>query len=217
MNLDCTTPLYDALYARWLERPGDLLDLVGYKPGEKLLDLCGGTGAVSREALRRGTPASRITLYDRYPRAFGLDVEQVAGNAEDMGDKLRDMRGTYDVIVCRQAIAYVDLDRHGRTFFRAVHALLKPGTGRFVFNTFRKPKWAWSIYRYGEPPQRFIEASAYMGRRVWHLQASPGLGFDVSRFWWHHEGAVMDSIPASLRVTVHRTEKTLRWVLERVS
>lgn len=222
MSLDCTTPLYDTLYARWLERPGDLLDLVGYKPGETLLDLCGGTGAVSREALRRGTPARSITLYDRYPRAFGLDVRQVAGDAEQMDMTLPGEHEAYDVIVCRQAIAYLDLDHYGPQFFRAAHNLLRPGTGRFVFNTFRKPKWAASTYQYARPGERlrrFFEASAYVGRHVLHLQASrgPGGGIDLTHFRWHHEGAVHDRIPASMRVTVHRSEKALRWVLERVA
>ncbi len=64
----CTTDHYATLYARWLARPGTLLDLAGYEPGQRVLDLCGGTGAVSQECLRRGANPSTIMLVDLNPR-----------------------------------------------------------------------------------------------------------------------------------------------------
>ena len=76
---DCSTDKYDVLYAPWLRDPGRLLDLAEYRPGEKLLDLCGGTGAVSKVALQRcGGEKSDITLLDINPRCFHTAVEGFA-------------------------------------------------------------------------------------------------------------------------------------------
>ena len=75
MALNCTTDKYGALYAKWLKNPGTLLDLAGYEPGMRVLDLCGGTGAVSEECLRRGGSPSDLVLMDLNPRCPGFNIE----------------------------------------------------------------------------------------------------------------------------------------------
>lgn len=183
MGWNCTTDKYADLYARWLDNPGNLLDLAGYQPGQRLLDLCGGTGAVSLEALRRGADPSTIMLVDLNPRCPDTRIEQVVGDADNIGPTVFGSRQpeclrSFDVIVIRQAAAYL----HWNVFMlNWLTGLLKPG-GRLVFNTFAKPKWSLKTYKYGG--RRYVEASAYFGRTVWHLQAAPGLGWDVSRFQW---------------------------------
>lgn len=217
MSLDCTTPRYDALYARWLERPGDLLDLARYQPGDKLLDLCGGTGTLSRDALRRGADPDTITLLDRFPRAHGLHgIRVVRADAEDVWKALgHEHRASFNVVACRQAINYVDLERYGYRFFRDVSYLLAPN-GRFVFNTFRRPKWSARTYTFRD--RRYFEASGYFGRTVFHLQATPGRdgGIDASRFRWYPEAYLHERMPSNLYSDIHRTPATDRWVLTRV-
>jgi SAM-dependent methyltransferase len=210
---DCTTDRYDALYARWLERPGDLLDLVGYRPGMKLLDLCGGTGAVTKEALRRGASPDTVTLYDLNPRLDpARGVRQVVGEAESypVGFFAAEAE-TFDVVVCRQAVAYLDLP----VAFAGVWALLKPG-GKLAFNGFVRPRWA--LRSYEHDGASFVEASGYLGSFVGHLQWRRGFrgGMDASLFRWHRE----EDVRAALRgfdVDVRRSERGLRWVCTKIS
>lgn len=183
--LSCTTDRYDTLYSRWLERPGALLDIAQWKPGQTLLDLCGGTGAVSREALRRGALRGEITLVDLNPRCPDDRVRQIQGQAERIGWMLDGEWDTFDVIVCRQAVAYLSLEGNpGMYFLPSVRALLKPG-GRFALNSFNEPRWA--LKNYVHEGRRFLEASGYLGRHVVHAQVllGAGGGLDVTHFRWY--------------------------------
>jgi len=208
--LDCTTDRYDTLYARWLVKPGTLLDLAEWEPGMKLFDLCGGTGIVAREALQRGSKPGTVTLFDLNPRCPDTRVRQVKGNAEELGSVLGDASETYDVVVCRQAIAYIDLEQ-GHRMLHDIHRLLKPG-GRFVFNTFVQPRWGAWTYMFGG--QRFVEASAYIGRHVWHVQIllARGGGWDMTHFYWHHRVRLAALLARHFDLFMHRSGASLRWV-----
>ena len=62
--LDCTTTDYDRLYAPWLADPLALPTLAGWRRDEPLLDLCGGTGVVSRALI------GSQSMYQERHRAF---------------------------------------------------------------------------------------------------------------------------------------------------
>jgi len=183
MDLDCTTDKYGTLYAPWLANPGKLLDLAGFEPGMRVLDLCGGTGAISLECIRRGANPSDLLLLDLNPRCPDERVPQAAVDANRLWDYFRgrqpECHGAYDLIVIRQAVAYLDWN----TFMLAWLSGLLARDGKLVFNTFVKPRWSFKTYKFNG--QRFFEASGYIGRTVAHLQASPGLGLDLTKFhWW---------------------------------
>jgi hypothetical protein len=176
--LDCTTDSYATLYARWLEKPGALLDWGGYDPQKHtLLDLCGGTGAVSCAALARGGVP---TLFDLNPRCTDQRVRCVHGRAEDIDAKC--LYYGWDFIVCRQAICYLNLYRTARALYEAT----APGA-IFVCNAFVKPKWDLKSYEFGG--RRYVEASGFFGTRVFHLQAMRG-DFDVTAFRWYTEDEI---------------------------
>ena len=211
MSLLCTTDQYAQLYARWLENPGGLLDLAGYKPGDRLLDLCGGTGAVSLEALRRGADPSTILLVDLNPRCPDTRIEQVAGDANNIGPSVFGARQpgclhSFDVIVIRQAAAYLAWNF---TLILWLAALLKPD-GKLVFNTFVQPKWALKTYKHSGT--RYFEASGYLGKTVWHLQAAPSIGWDVSKFQHHSEEEVRSALAYIFTVQTIQTGKSIHWI-----
>jgi SAM-dependent methyltransferase len=205
---DCTTDKYEQLYARWLEKPGVLLTLAEWKPGQVLLDLCGGTGAVSREALQRGAKSSEVVLLDLNPRAADLpDIVQVPAIAEAVGTTL--FKGQFDLVVCRQAIAYLDLEEVAA----GVAKVLKT-TGKFVFNTFVRPRWSLKSYRYAG--RRFFEASGYVGSTVFHLQAGWGVGWDLTKFRWYREEELGAILAQRFDFEVRRVNaSSLHWICQK--
>lgn len=195
MSFDCTTNKYADLYARWLENPNKLLKLGGLQVGDRVIDLCGGTGIVAQAALDWG--ASYVVVADLNPRVRLSDsrLQPIVARAESIDVAMRfveyrlygdsrtdgfDLDKPFDFVVCRQAIGYVDIQK---TAF-AVANVLRPG-GRFVFNTFKRPKWSWASYAINE--RNFYEASGFIGRTVFHIQMSPQVGIDITKFRWHTE------------------------------
>jgi SAM-dependent methyltransferase len=181
MSLNCTTPKYDELYAAWLTEPAKLLDLGDFKAGDRVLDLCGGTGIVSRAALDRR--ALDVTLLDLVPRARHLRhlwpiFQEREGHAEAADRFLP--HDYFDLVVCRQAIGYLDVEQAAKAVYKVLRA-----DGRFVFNTFERPRWRFKTYLLNDT--RYAEASGYLGRTVVHVQAGLGIGVDVTKFRWHHD------------------------------
>lgn len=237
MRLDCTTDKYEQLYARWLVDPGKLLDLAALRPGERMIDLCGGTGVVAKEALKRG--AKNAYVVDLNPGRAYQDTDDIRmippfwGRAEDVDElllrhveTLHDLpnyetgeplgcMGTrcrcklltldFDLVVCRQAIGYLNIKRTAR----AVARVLRPG-GRFVFNVFKRPKFALKSYSFAG--RRFVEASGFVGRTVFHVQAAPSIGIDVTRFRWHQEADLDAALAPYFSVEKSSTEKSLYYV-----
>lgn len=197
---DCQTPIYNGLYARWLTNPGMLLDYAGFHPKDELLDLCGGTGAISLEAIRRG--GRNITLLDLNPRCHVHPIKQIRGYAENIHNLTSDL---YDIVVCRQAIGYLDIENA----FLAVAQILKPG-GRFVFNTFVRPRWTAKFYAFGG--HSYLEASAFLFNKVIHFTASPSFGFDMTLFRWHKNKELHRALHLWFNVTTHCNAKSSYWL-----
>jgi len=196
--MNCSTDRYAELYAPWLTNAAEFAHRF-IKPGDRVLDLCGGTGIVGREAIAMG--CQEVTILDVNPRVVpaidGLRVQPGDGNQiSQYFDS-----DSFDVIVCRQAIGYLNL---GKVSSSAAQALA-PG-GRLCFNNFRKPRWFRKIYEFGG--ELYFEAGWYIGQQVFHIQQKAGFGWDMTRFRWHTHAEIMDAMATYFDVEVSRTEKT---------
>jgi ubiquinone/menaquinone biosynthesis C-methylase UbiE len=218
--LNCTTDKYFTIYAPWLQQSGELLDLVGYEPGQKLLDLCGGTGAVSIAAhfrdhhLDGGWP-SDITLFDLNPRIDHPGIKKVKGKAEDLA--IHFPRDTFDLIVCRQAVGYLNPS----LVFPAVARVLKPG-GKFVFNSFIHPleklprekfqpkPYSWKFYKHDGG--QYVEFYYFWRGHIVHLQWRVGTGWDVTHFRFHDPQDIRRILClAGFEVLLEEHGRGLRW------
>lgn len=199
---DCRTENYGELYSPWLVRSGDLLDWADATLNDSLLDLCGGTGAVAQDALKRGL--TDVWLFDLNPRCGDGRVHEVQGAAEELLLSPYLTR-TFSLVVCRQALGYLDLEK----IADGVHRVLEPG-GRFVFNNFLQPRWGWKWYRHDD--RSFLEISGHLGNRVVHLQASPTIGADVSVFRWHKHEDVLAAFRTRFDISFEERGRSGRYL-----
>ncbi len=204
---DCSTDRYDELYAPWLAKADTLLVEGGYKPGEHLLDLCGGTGAVSKAALAmnpdRYTWMARTELLDINPRHPDMFV--VNAKAEDVAAYYP--ANSFHIVVCRQAMAYLDPEK----VIPAVASILKP-EGRFVFNTFQRPK----RFRFRSEGE-FIDGHVYLFGRVFHLQVKRGAGWDVSIFKYIPSARMLKLLLPYFEVVQEERGPGIHWLCRRRS
>ena len=219
--LNCTTDKYAAIYKPWLKGSHDLLDLGGYTPGEKLLDLCGGAGVTAGIAYMQGTHGdgpnpSDITLFDLNPRITHPGIKNVKGRAEDLA--IYFPRDTFDLVTCRQAMGYLNPS----LVFPAVARVLKPG-GRFVFNSFIHPleklpgqsyqpkPYSWKSYKYDG--NQYYEFYCFWRGHIVHLQWRVGVGWDMTFFRFHSPQMLRRLLClAGFKVYLEEHGRGLRWV-----
>ena len=182
---------YAVLYARYLTpgRTAQMLDLCGSLEGKYVLDLCGGGGRASHEALARGAagvllvdeslPMCRDVAQDRL-HVLNADLESTL--EVPLTTLLGNQGGVpFDVAICQQAINYW----FNEDLIALLRKQLKPGAS-FVFNTFNEPPAPFpepKVYEF--EGRRYLELSWQTSKQlVEHVQVCEGLPPHTTRFRW---------------------------------
>lgn len=196
--MKCTTDNYEILYSRWLQNPGKLLDWSAVKKGP-VLDLCGGTGAVSKESVNRGL---ETFLVDLNPRCEDPRITLLKMDAHSISDIFQ--KDKFSVVICRQAMSYLNPDK----IIPSIWEILKKD-GVFVFNNFEKPRWKFS--RYSFEGSKYCEISGHLGKSVFHLQYRKGFGVDFSKFKWHTHDELLKRLTPLFEVEVIHSGRSYRY------
>ena len=110
-----------------------LLDQVGAKPGQHILEIGCGWGGFAQRAAERGLQVTGITLSDEQ-LAWARDRLDKAGLSDRVDLSIcdyRDVKGQFDHIVSIEMFEAVGL-RHWRAFFDKLRRCLKPGGGAAI-------------------------------------------------------------------------------------
>ena len=183
--MNCSTDKYDLLYARYLDNPGKLLDFGEYDPKKHhLMDICGGSGAVAKEAIRRGGTNNILVDINPY-RAAPESTKDLLLFEMDINEHFHLFRFDSNFYVCRQALGYIDIKR----FFPTMWDKMKMGD-IFVFNTFKKkPKGLWNK-KYTLDGKNYQEYSLAVGDRILHLQKC-NMRIDFTTFKFHSKEKIL--------------------------
>jgi len=131
------------------------------KPGDRVLDVCGGTGDLARLAAGRVQPGGKVVIYDinhtmmlaGKPRlkdpVLRPTIDHVQGDAE----KISFPDSCFDAAMVGFGIRNVT---HMKQGFAEMHRILKPG-GRFMCLEFSKPtapvfRWLYDMYSFFAMP-----------------------------------------------------------------
>ena len=163
-HFDSVAPVYDfmnsllsfGIHHAWKRTAVRMLRL---QTGERVLDVCGGTGDLSLLAARRVGPTGRVLLYDineamiregrrkreREQDPAGRRIRYVLGNAE----RIACPDGCFDAAIVGFGIRNVT---HMEVGFAEMCRVLRPG-GRMVCLEFSKPtqplfRWLYDVYSF---------------------------------------------------------------------
>ncbi|MFH1489697.1 MAG: bifunctional demethylmenaquinone methyltransferase/2-methoxy-6-polyprenyl-1,4-benzoquinol methylase UbiE [Pseudomonadota bacterium] len=126
--------------------------MTGLNEGDRVIDVCGGTGDLSILAARAASPAGRVILYDinrammeaGRPRveksSMGKNIAYVQGDAE----RFSFPDETFDIAMVGFGIRNLTNMEKG---FREMHRVLKPG-GRLMCLEFSRPTAPWFRWLY---------------------------------------------------------------------
>lgn len=158
----------DDLEAAQRRKVAAILDKARLRPGERLLEIGSGWGALAVEAARRGAEVTTLTISERQHEHVlrRLQREGFADRAAARLCDYRHARGAYDKIVSVEMIEAVGHERLG-AFFAACDRLLKPD-GLVVIQAITIPDQRYEAYRRG---QDWIQKHVFPGALLPSLTA----------------------------------------------
>lgn len=174
---------YERMYKRYFDKGVDyLVDVANVYKDDKVLDLCGGNGRLTRKLK---TLCDDVSYVDQ-------EKDMIPDNLESEGIKvynysiqdfvnINDVK--YDKVFCQQAVNYwllhIDIEQFSKIFKKS---------GLFIFNTFsRKPSTKPMIKEYKIDDINYLEISYLVGNEVNHIQIREGFEPHFTKFDWISE------------------------------
>lgn len=202
---------YDELYKRYLKNVAQLVDQIKIQKGKSYVDLCGGTGAVSKELIKRG--ATDITLVDLHRNMLKQapsKITKICANAEEWKPKKK-----YDVIFCRQAITYLNLEK-----VEKVISIVLKNDGSFIFNimdtTGKNTTLSVDYKKYELDEKKYTELTFLILGKAYHFQHSNKDGLDFTIFHVYTPKDVEQHFK-NWKIKINKTPKALYFILKKQS
>lgn len=174
---------YEKMYKRYFDKGVDyLIEKANICKDDKVLDLCGGNGRLTRKLKLLCDSVSYVDQEkDMIPE--NLELEGIKVYNYSIQDFVNINSVKYDKVFCQQAVNYwllsVDIEKFSNMF---------EANGLFVFNTFsRKPSTKATIKEYVIDDINYLEISYLMGKEVNHIQIREGLEPHFTKFDWISE------------------------------
>ena len=201
--------IYKELYKRYFKKGVFyLIDQANINKSDKVLDLCGGNGRLTKELIKF---AKDVTY---------VDQDMIPDNLEDFGIKIinksiKDFLNTntekYDKVFCEQAINYwlldVDLKKFSNVFNK---------NGLFIFNTFcQKPSIKPLVKEYCINDINYVEISYLVGKKVNHVQIRENYEPHFTAFDWISKEEYLKILSPYFDIQVIENEKSSLYVCRR--
>ena len=175
--------IYEELYKRYFKRDAkELIHLTKINQTDEILDLCGGTGRLSKCLLNY---TNHITYVDQEKDMTRKELKNtnIKIYHQTIQNFLEKNEKKYDKVFCQQAINYWFLS----TNIEKLNNIIKPN-GVFIFNTFyKKPSTKPRIKEYKIKEKQYLEISYLINHKVHHVQIEEGIPPHITTFDWIEE------------------------------
>lgn len=203
--------IYEELYKRYFKRSvKDLIDLGNVKKTDKVLDLCGGNGRLTKELIKLSSDVSYLDgekdmipkeIYESHIKIYNMKIQ----------DFIKINNYKFDKVFCQQAINYWLLNIDIKSFCN----LFNKG-GLFIFNTFaNKPNEKPVIKEYEIDGKSFIEISYLINNKVNHIQIKEGLEPHYTMFDYISEDKFNELLSPYFKIEIIKDNNTLIYKCER--
>ncbi|MHC1726820.1 MAG: bifunctional demethylmenaquinone methyltransferase/2-methoxy-6-polyprenyl-1,4-benzoquinol methylase UbiE [Syntrophobacteraceae bacterium] len=123
------------------------ISMMGLRNGDHVLDVCGGTGDLTRMAAERVSPSGRVVLYDinwemmaaGRPKTSATPHSALVSSVQGDAEKIVFPDAVFDAAMVGFGIRNLT---HFQNGFREMHRVLKPG-GTFMCLEFSEPVTPW--------------------------------------------------------------------------
>ncbi len=172
--------IYEKLYRRYFLKGVDyLIAEANLTFKDKVLDICGGNGRLTKELIKF---SNNVSYLDKERDMIPFDLEQLG--IKVYNDSIENFIDTttekYTKVFCEQAINYWLLNIDVKKF----SSLFEKG-GLFIFNTFlNKPSNKPMIKEYNLDNKSYLEISYLMDNKVQHIQVCEGYEPHFTVFDW---------------------------------
>ena len=171
---------YEKMYKRYFDKGvGYLIDKADLKRDDKVLDICGGNGRLTRELLKK---CNDVSYLDREADMIPEDLEKLGVRVynEDVETFVNHSQEKYNKVFCEQAINYWLLNINIENFSN----IFLPN-GLFIFNTFSNmPTKTPMIKQYTIDGINHLEISYLVNNKVEHIQIREGYPPHLTEFDW---------------------------------
>ena len=202
---------YENMYKRFFSKGVNyLIDKAHIQKEDKVLDICGGNGRLTKELLKR---CDNVSYLDKEKDMIPDELEELDVKVynEDIESFVSHVKEKYNKVFCEQAINYwllhIDVEKFSKIFL--------PG-GLFVFNTFsNKPPTTPLIKEYIIDNKHYAEISYLVNNTVEHIQIREGYSPHVTEFDWISKDKYMELLSPYFDVELFGDGKSSLYVCKR--
>lgn len=171
---------YEKMYKRYFNKGVNyLIDKSNLKKEDKILDICGGNGRLTKELIKICDDVSYLDKEeDMIPKE--LKKLNIKVYNQDIQSFVNQTKEKYNKVFCEQAINYWLLSINIEKFSNIIEK-----NGLFIFNTFsNKPTTKPMIKQYEIEGVNYLEISYLINDKVEHIQIREGYFPHFTEFDW---------------------------------
>ena len=202
---------YEKMYKRYFDKGIDyLIEKADLKDCDKVLDICGGNGRLTKELIKK---CNHVSYLDKELDMIPDELEQLGIKVynEDIESFVNHSKEKYTKVFCEQAINYWLLNINIENFSNIFEK-----NGLFIFNTFsNKPTFKPMIKNYVLVGINYLEISYLINNKVEHIQIREGFKPHFTEFDWISKEQYMELLSPYFNVELIDNGKSSLYKCER--